>query len=149
MFRHSPEGVVIVAAAVEPIGAPVPGPSVPIPPVGMSARARLDFDVLMRHLMVVGFAALAAWTVVSTTGLALGLTRISPRATLRFLLAVLVLVFARRAYWEIREWRWRRLPPDERFGFANPIREVPRSSERPGDVSDGGFGLEGASEARR
>ena len=112
----------------------------------MSARARLDFDVLMRHLMVVGFAALAAWTIVSTTGLLLGVTRISPQATLRFLLAVLVLVFARRAYWEIREWRWRRLPPDERFGFANPIREHPRASEI---VRGGGGELEGASETRR
>jgi hypothetical protein len=113
----------------------------------MNARARLDFDVLMRHLMVIGFAALAAWTIVSTTGLLLGLMRISPQATLRFLLAVLVLVFARRAYWEIREWRWRRLPPDERFGFANPIREHPRASEMTdlGPVED----LEGASETRR
>ena len=48
----------------------------------------------------------------------MGVLRISPQATLRFLLAVLVLVFARRTYWELREWRWRRLPPDERFGFS-------------------------------
>jgi hypothetical protein len=95
----------------------------------MSDRARVDFDELMRHLMVVGFAALTAWTVVSTTGLALGAVRISPYATLRFLLAILVLVFARRTYWEVQEWRWRRLPPDERYGFASPIREHPRASE--------------------
>jgi hypothetical protein len=103
----------------------------------MSARARIDFDGLMRHLMVVGFAALAAWTVTSAAGLLLGLLRISPHATLRFLLAVLVLVFARRTYWEVREWRWSRLPPDERFGFANPVREHARSSERPA-TPDGG-----------
>lgn len=95
----------------------------------MSTRARVDFDGLMRHLMVVGFIALTAWTVVSTTGLALGLVRISPDATLRFLLAVLVLVFSRRTYWEVQEWRWRRLPPDERYGFASPIWEHPRASE--------------------
>jgi hypothetical protein len=83
----------------------------------------------MRHLMVVGFVALTAWTAVSTTGLALGMLRISPDATLRFLLAVLVLVFARRTYWEVREWHWRRLPPDERYGFASPVWEHPRSSE--------------------
>ena len=53
----------------------------------MSARVRVDFDGLMRHLTVVGFAALTAWTIVSTTGLALGLLRISPHATLRFLLS--------------------------------------------------------------
>jgi hypothetical protein len=95
----------------------------------MSERVQVDFDALMRHLMVVGFAALAAWTLVSTAGLALGVVRISPPATLRFLLAVLVLVFSRRTYWELREWRWRRFPPDERYGFANPIWEHPRASE--------------------
>jgi hypothetical protein len=96
---------------------------------GMSTRARMDFDGLMRHLMVVGFVALAAWTAASATGIALGVVQISPRETLRFLLAVLVLVFARRTYWEVQEWRWRRLPPDERFGFADPIWEHARTSE--------------------
>ena len=96
---------------------------------GMSTRAGVDFDGLMRHLMVVGFGALTAWTAVSTTGMALGVMQISPSATLRFLLAVLVLVFARRTYLEVQEWRWNRLPPDERFGFANPIWEHPRTSE--------------------
>jgi hypothetical protein len=95
----------------------------------MSARAKVDFDGLMRHLTVVGFAALTAWTFISTTGLALGLVRISPHATLRFLLAVLVVVFSRRTYWELQEWHWRHLPPDERYGFANPIWEHARSSE--------------------
>jgi hypothetical protein len=95
----------------------------------MSARARVDFDGLMRHLTVVGFAALTAWTFISTTGLALGLVRISPHATLRFLLAVLVVVFSRRTYWELQEWHWRHLPPDERYGFASPIWEHARSSE--------------------
>jgi hypothetical protein len=95
----------------------------------MSTRARVDFDTLMRHLMVVGFIALTAWTAVSTTGLALGVMRISPNETLRFLLAVLILVFARRTYWEVQEWRWRRLPPDERYGFSSPIRDHPRTSE--------------------
>jgi hypothetical protein len=95
----------------------------------MRARTRFDLDELMRHLMVVGFAALTAWTLLSTAGLALGMVSISPRPTLRFLLAVLVLVFSRRTYWEVSEWRWRKLPPDERFGFANPIWEHPRTSE--------------------
>jgi len=46
---------------------------------------------------------------------------------------VLILVFARRTYWEVREWRWGKLPPDERFGFANPLVEHMRASERPPD----------------
>jgi len=103
----------------------------------MSVRTRVDFDELMRHLMVVGFGALALWTFASSAGVALGMVSISPSATLRFLLAVLVLVFARRTYWELCEWRWRRLPPDERFGFASPILEHPRTSELgAADVAD-------------
>ena len=97
-------------------------------------RTRIDFDDLMRHLMVVGFAALTAWTIVSTTGVALGMIRISGEATLRFLLAVLVVVFARRTYWEINEWWWRRLPPDERFGFESPLGAHPRTSDAVQDV---------------
>ena len=95
----------------------------------MSTRARVDFDGMMRHLMVVGFVALTAWVTASATGVALGVLQIAPSATLRFLLAVLVLVFARRTYWEVQEWRWRRLPPDERFGFASPIWEHARAAE--------------------
>jgi hypothetical protein len=106
----------------------------------MNARTRIDFDDLMRHLMVVGFAALTAWTIVSTTGVALGMLRISGQATLRFLLAVLVVVFARRTYWEINEWRWRRLPPDERFGFENPLAGRPRTSDAVQDAWGEGEG---------
>jgi hypothetical protein len=95
----------------------------------MRTKTRIDFDDLMRHLMVVGFAALTAWTIVSATGVALGMLAISGQATLRFLLAILVVVFARRTYWEINEWRWRRLPPDQRFGFDDPLAEHPRRSD--------------------
>jgi hypothetical protein len=95
----------------------------------MSQRPRVDFDGVMRHLTVVGFARLTAWTIVSATGLALGVFRISPHATLRSLLAVLILVSARRTYWEVQEWHWQHLPPDERYGFASPIREHPRVSK--------------------
>ena len=115
----------------------------------MSARAKVDFDILMRHLMLVGFAALAAWTLVSGAGLAMGVLRISPQATLRFLLAVLVLVFARRTYWELREWRWRRLPPDERFGFSSPIWENARAPEHADRNEIANDAVEGAQEARR
>lgn len=111
----------------------------------MSARGRFDFDGLMRHLTVVGFAALIAWTIVSMTGLALGWVRIAPQATLRFLLAVLIVVFSRRTYWEVQEWRWRRLPPDERYGFASPIWEHPRTSE----LGTAEPPLEGVEEPRR
>jgi hypothetical protein len=94
-------------------------------------HAQLDFDALMRHLAVVGGIALATWAAVGAVTVPAGIFTISPQATLRFLLAVLILVFSRRTYWEIREWRWRKLPPDERFGFANPLDE-PRPSEDAG-----------------
>jgi hypothetical protein len=84
-------------------------------------HAHLDLDELMRHLMVLGFVALALWAAAGLLGVITGYVTVNPSATLRFLLSVLILVFARRTYWELREWRWRRLPPDERYGFANPL----------------------------
>jgi hypothetical protein len=95
----------------------------------MNGRGRIDFDDLMRHLMMVGFFALIAWTLISAYGILMGLLNVAPDATLRFLLSVLILVFSRRTYWEIREWRNRKLTPDERFGFANPLFERPRAAE--------------------
>ena len=72
----------------------------------------IDFDELMRVLTVVGFIALATWVTASSVGVISGYVAVSPPATLRFLLAVLIVVFARRTYWELREWRWGKLPPD-------------------------------------
>ena len=90
---------------------------------------RIDFDELMRLMAATGFGALAMWVLASSVGVISGYVAVSPPATLRFLLAVLILVFARRTYWEVREWRWGKLPPDERFGFSNPLSEHPRGSE--------------------
>jgi hypothetical protein len=90
-------------------------------------RSQIDFDAMMRHLAVVGSIALGAWTAIGAVTVPTGILTVSPQATLRFLLAVLILVFARRTYWEIREWHWRKLPPDERFGFASPLGEYPRA----------------------
>lgn len=96
----------------------------------MTERSQhIDFDELMRALTVTGFVALATWVTASSVGVISGYVAVSPPATLRFLLAVLILVFARRTYWEVREWRWGKLPPDERFGFSNPLAEHPRTSE--------------------
>jgi hypothetical protein len=95
----------------------------------MQVRRQFDFDDLMRHIMLLGFLALAGWSLAAAVGSLSRSFQIEPHATLRFLLAVLVLVFARRTYWEFAEWRSRRLPADERFGFANPLLEHPRSWE--------------------
>jgi hypothetical protein len=105
----------------------------------MSERAHdIDFDGLMRILTVTGFVALTTWVAASAVGVISGYVAVSPPATLRFLLAVLILVFSRRTYWELREWRWSKLPPDERFGFTSPLWEQDRGSD---DASaDGSFG---------
>jgi hypothetical protein len=92
-------------------------------------RGHLDLDELMRHLMVLGFIALAMWVATGLLGIVSGYVSVNPSATLRFLLAILILVFARRTYWEVCEWRWRKLPPDERYGFANPLGESALMSE--------------------
>jgi hypothetical protein len=95
----------------------------------MQIRSRIDFDDLMRHIMFLGVLALAGWSLAAVVGFLSRSFQIEPHATLRFLLAVLVLVFARRTYWEFADWRWRRLPADQRYGFANPLMEHPRSWE--------------------
>ncbi len=87
----------------------------------MVQQTRMDFDSLMRDLTMIGFGALLMWTLTSLVGVVSGSFGIDGQAALRFLLAVLVLVFARRTYWEIREWHWRKLPPDDRYGFASPL----------------------------
>ena len=119
----------------------------------MEAHTRIDFDELMRTLTVVGFIALATWALTSMVGIMSGLTQISTPATLRFLLAVLILVFSRRTYWEFREWRWKKLPADERSGFLLPVDighlEQGHDGDDEGDpVEDGGFVATGSPQAR-
>jgi hypothetical protein len=92
----------------------------------MAEHPHIDFDRLMRDLMLVGFGALLMWTLTGVVGFVSGQYGIEPQATLRFLLSVLMLVFARRTYWEICEWRWKRTPADDRFGFSSPLWENPR-----------------------
>lgn len=94
-------------------------------------RDRIELDGLLKDLVLVGFGGLVGWTLIAGAGSLAGLLEVAPRPTLRFLLAVLVLAFARRRYWELREWRWRHVPPEERYGFASPLWETPRSNEHP------------------
>jgi hypothetical protein len=111
----------------------------------MDARMRFDFDALMRDLTVVGFVALATWVLSAAVGVIAGLTNISPSATLRFLLAVVILVFARRTYWALCEWRWKKLPPDERAGFSSPLAEQESTVDRRAeDTMDEGAGFASA-----
>ena len=45
-----------------------------------------------------------------------------------------ILVFARHVYWDLLEWRRHKLPPEERYGFSNPVRERPRAEELPHEL---------------
>jgi hypothetical protein len=102
------------------------------------SHAHTDMDDLLRRLMVVGFVALILWSLAGTVGLLSGFATVAPEPTLRFLLAILIVTFARRTYWELREWRWRRVDPDDRFGFTSPIHEAPRVSWEHLDEPDTG-----------
>jgi heme exporter protein D len=79
---------------------------------------RLQFDSLMRDLTAVGFGALFVWAAVGLSGTIGGYLTVQPVATARFLLAIVVLVYARKVTFRLFEWRYRHAQPDERYGFG-------------------------------
>jgi ABC-type microcin C transport system permease subunit YejB len=87
----------------------------------MRTRSRTDFDLLLRDLVHVGFGMLLAWSLTGVVGVISQRFTVQPQAALRFLLAILVVVFARRTYWEVREWHHRRASPDDEYGFTSPL----------------------------
>jgi len=92
----------------------------------MLAR-RLDLDHVLHDLTLIGFGALLAWGLTGLVGTIAGYLTIQPQPTLRFLLAIIVLVFARHAYWRFRQTRW--LAHGDRVGVDTQVWETPRSSE--------------------
>jgi hypothetical protein len=92
----------------------------------MSIR-RVNLDRVLHDLTLIGFGALLTWATTGVVGTVSGYLTIQPHATLRFLLSIIVLVFARHAYWRLRQMRW--AAHDDRLGFASPVWETPRSSE--------------------
>jgi hypothetical protein len=84
----------------------------------MTLRQRLQIDTLLRHLTLVGFGVLAVWSLIGLYGTLGGILEVNRPATLRFLLAVMLLVYAHHFLIRLREWRLRRMPPDERYGFT-------------------------------
>ena len=87
----------------------------------MVERSHAEFDEMLRHLMLVGFGALLGWTGATAYGIVGASWHIETNGALRFLLAILVVTFARRTYEEIVQWRISKQPPDERLGFAAPV----------------------------
>jgi hypothetical protein len=98
----------------------------------MTTRARTDLDTLLNDLTRAAFAVLTAWSLVGLYGTLGGYLEVNRPATLRFLLAVLVLVFAHHLVFRVRERRLRRLHPDERYGFfgtASDAATEPQQTE--------------------
>jgi hypothetical protein len=92
----------------------------------MFAR-RMDLDHVLHDFALIGFGALIAWAITGVVGTVGGYLTIQPQPTLRFLLAVIVLVFARHAYWRFRQTRWS--IRTDRVGVGVTVWETPRSSE--------------------
>jgi hypothetical protein len=92
----------------------------------MFAR-RLDLDHVLHDLTLIGFGALMAWSLTGLVGTISGYLTVQAEPTLRFLLAVIVLVFARDAYWRIR--RVRATARGNQLSVATPVWETPRLSE--------------------
>jgi hypothetical protein len=90
----------------------------------MATKQRTDLDTLLNDLTRAAFAVLTAWSVVGLYGTLGGYLEVNRPATLRFLLAVLVLVFAHHFLVRVREWRLQQLTPDERYGFDGTISDV-------------------------
>lgn len=93
----------------------------------MVRRGGVRFDVLMRDLTGLGVAAFAAWVVIGFLGSTSGYLAIQPQSTLRFLLAIAVLVAAPRIYRSYSEWRYRAVDPDDRYGFSDLVTEHRRT----------------------
>jgi len=91
-------------------------------------RTRTGLDEMLQHFVLIGFGALLGWTAAVAYGVIGSSWEIATNDMLRFLLAILVVTFARRTYAEIGAWRSSRRPVDERLGFAQPMWETPRGS---------------------
>ena len=73
---------------------------------------------------------LAAWSLIGLYGTLGGYLEVNRPATLRFLLVVLILVFAHHFLTRVRERRLRRLPPDERYGFIGAVEDFATGSQQ-------------------
>ncbi len=93
-------------------------------------RQRLDLDTLLNDLTRAAFAVLAAWSLVGLYGTLGGYLEVNRPATLRFLLAVLILVFAHHFLMRVRERRLGRLHPDERYGFFGTTEDLATGSQQ-------------------
>jgi hypothetical protein len=84
----------------------------------METPRRFRLDILLDHLTMAAFAVLIGWSLVGLYGTLGGYLEVNKLATLRFLFAIMLLVYAHHFVQRFREWRMRNMPPDERYGFT-------------------------------
>lgn len=96
----------------------------------MATRQRTDLDTLLNDLTRAAFAVLTAWSLIGLYGTLGGYLEVNRPATLRFLFAVLILVFAHHLLIRVRERRLRRLPPDERYGFFGTAEDLATGTQQ-------------------
>jgi hypothetical protein len=89
----------------------------------MATKARTDLDTLFNDLARAAFAVLIAWSLVGLYGTLGGYLEVDRPATLRLLLAVLILVSAHHLTIRMQERRLQRLDPDERYGFFGTAQD--------------------------
>ena len=94
----------------------------------MTPSQRPQLDTLLQHLTLVGFGVLITWSVIGLYGTLGGILEVNRLATLRFLLVIMVLVYANHFVLRLRERRFRQLPPDERYGFTTGAESVATGS---------------------
>jgi hypothetical protein len=97
----------------------------------MTPSRRPQLDTLLHHLTLVGFGVLITWSVIGLYGTLGGILEVNRLATLRFLLVIMVLVYAHHFVLRLRERRLRQLPPDERYGFTAGTEGVATGSPQP------------------
>jgi hypothetical protein len=95
----------------------------------MATPQRIRLDVLLDHLTTAAFAVLIGWSLVGLYGTLGGYLEVNRLATLRFLFAIMVLVYSHHFVQRFREWRMRNLAPDERYGFTGAGHTVTGSPQ--------------------
>jgi hypothetical protein len=79
---------------------------------------RYQTEDVLRAVATAGLVVFLGWLALTVAGTALGTLWPEYHATLRLALAALVVMAPSALATEIRERRLRRIPPDERLGFA-------------------------------
>lgn len=82
-------------------------------------RGTGELDVLAGWLAVAALAILCGWVAIGAVAVPTHHLAVAHGATVRFLIAVGTVALLPRAITEAAAWRYRSLPPDERFGFAS------------------------------